>query len=173
MTFSPRFRFELLKRDGFRCHYCGRRAPDVELHVDHIIPRSKGGSNSPDNLIAACAECNLGKSNQELVLVTPCILCSRDVAGAFFDIHDHRDGFTYKCLVCHGCLQYSAEVMYHNMIECAWPCHKCGVIVVDLEQLPKNPMEMGVNLMPIVYCHSCSHGLERELMRIGTPRDDL
>jgi len=38
-------------------------APDVELQVDHIYPVSKGGTNSLDNLVAACVECNSGKSN--------------------------------------------------------------------------------------------------------------
>ncbi|MDQ1591709.1 MAG: hypothetical protein QOG71_2336 [Pyrinomonadaceae bacterium] len=56
-----RFRFRILKRDSFTCQYCGRAAPKVELHVDHVIPVSKGGSYEPTNLVTACVECNLGK----------------------------------------------------------------------------------------------------------------
>ncbi len=40
---GPKQRFDILRRDKFTCQYCGRSAPDVELHVDHIIPRAKGG----------------------------------------------------------------------------------------------------------------------------------
>ena len=58
-----RTRFIILARDKFTCQYCGRRAPEVALQVDHIIPKSKGGTNLHANLITACAPCNLGKSN--------------------------------------------------------------------------------------------------------------
>lgn len=60
---SARVRFEIFERDGFTCQYCGAKAPDVELHVDHIVPVSKGGTNDPGNLVTACARCNLGKSD--------------------------------------------------------------------------------------------------------------
>ncbi|MBW2596963.1 MAG: HNH endonuclease [Deltaproteobacteria bacterium] len=60
----PSIRFETLLRDGFTCQYCGRRAPDVELHVDHIIPLSRGGTDDLDNLVTACSECNIGKSTR-------------------------------------------------------------------------------------------------------------
>ncbi len=63
-----RLRFKILKRDGFRCHYCGKspkKDPDVVLHVDHIKPISKGGSWDEKNLITSCKECNLGKSDTE------------------------------------------------------------------------------------------------------------
>lgn len=54
-------RFEVLQRDGFACAYCGRKAPDVVLHVDHVKPVCDGGDGSLENLVAACADCNLGK----------------------------------------------------------------------------------------------------------------
>ena len=57
-----RRRFAVLSRDGFRCVYCGRgHAEQVVLHVDHVIPRSGGGSDDVNNLVAACQECNLSK----------------------------------------------------------------------------------------------------------------
>lgn len=55
-------RFDILNRDNFTCQYCGRKAPNVELEVDHIKPVAKGGSNDDDNLITACHDCNIGKS---------------------------------------------------------------------------------------------------------------
>jgi len=63
---SKSIRFEVFKRDKFTCHYCGRKAPDVVLHVDHIEPVSKGGGNDIINLITSCYECNLGKSDKKL-----------------------------------------------------------------------------------------------------------
>lgn len=55
-------RFEILKRDGFRCRYCGAgRFHQVALQVDHIHPVSKGGLTVPDNLVTACEPCNKGK----------------------------------------------------------------------------------------------------------------
>ena len=56
-------RFKILQRDNFTCQYCGRKAPEVILEIDHKIPRSKGGLNRPDNLVVACSECNGGKGN--------------------------------------------------------------------------------------------------------------
>lgn len=63
---SKRVRFEVLKRDGFRCRYCGTSSMESVLHVDHVVPHAKGGSDEPSNLIAACAACNIGKSDVEL-----------------------------------------------------------------------------------------------------------
>jgi len=54
-------RFRILLRDDFRCRYCGKEAPSVALEVDHVVPRSKGGSDDDGNLVAACFECNRGK----------------------------------------------------------------------------------------------------------------
>ncbi|HCE6639534.1 TPA: HNH endonuclease [Pseudomonas aeruginosa] len=59
-------RFEVFKRDNFICQYCGAKAPDVVLHVDHINPVSKGGDNEIINLVTACLPCNLGKSDRLL-----------------------------------------------------------------------------------------------------------
>ena len=65
-TISDRLRFSILLRDGFRCQSCGSSplsSPGTELHVDHIIPWSKGGETLPDNLQTKCKRCNLGKGN--------------------------------------------------------------------------------------------------------------
>lgn len=63
MAISKRLRFEILRRDDHTCQYCGGKAPDVTLHVDHIIPVTLGGTDLPSNLVAACKDCNLGKSS--------------------------------------------------------------------------------------------------------------
>ena len=59
---KPRTRWRILTRDGFRCCVCGRTPNDgITLHVDHVVPVSKGGSNQDDNLQTLCQDCNLGK----------------------------------------------------------------------------------------------------------------
>ena len=63
---SNKIRFEVFKRDAFKCQYCGKSAPEVMLEVDHIIPVSKSGNNDLINLITSCRDCNSGKSNRQL-----------------------------------------------------------------------------------------------------------
>ena len=63
---SKRVRFEVFKRDGFKCQYCGATAPEAVLHVDHIAPVSKGGANDILNLVTSCASCNGGKGARTL-----------------------------------------------------------------------------------------------------------
>lgn len=63
MAIGSRLRFEIFKRDRFRCRYCGVTAKASALHVDHVVPRSKGGGDVASNLVTACRACNAGKSN--------------------------------------------------------------------------------------------------------------
>ena len=59
-------RFEVFKRDKFSCQYCGRAAPEVLLHIDHIKPVADQGTNDITNLVTACAACNAGKRDVPL-----------------------------------------------------------------------------------------------------------
>jgi hypothetical protein len=68
-TITPSVRFEVFRRDGFTCQYCGRRAPKVVLHVDHVTPVVAGGTNDLVNLTTACSICNIGKGGRRLA---PC-----------------------------------------------------------------------------------------------------
>ena len=63
---GDKLRFEVFKRDQFKCQYCGKAAPDVVLNVDHINPVSKGGENDILNLVTSCEDCNSGKSDRLL-----------------------------------------------------------------------------------------------------------
>lgn len=54
-------RFEIFKRDGFRCVYCGKTWKDVTLEVDHIVAKTDWGSDEFDNLVTCCRECNMWK----------------------------------------------------------------------------------------------------------------
>lgn len=64
---SSKLRFFVLQRDGFACRYCGRKAPDVELQVDHVHPVSAGGESDVSNLVTACVECNAGKTDRVIL----------------------------------------------------------------------------------------------------------
>lgn len=77
MAISKRIRFEVFKRDGFRCQYCGKTPPGVTLEVDHINPKSKGGADDINNYITACFDCNRGKGARKLDQV-PTTLSEQD-----------------------------------------------------------------------------------------------
>ena len=57
-------RFQVLQRDNFRCQYCWKNGKDVSLEVDHVIPKSKWGTDDLKNLITCCRECNIWKWNE-------------------------------------------------------------------------------------------------------------
>ena len=72
-------RAAVLKRDGYRCRYCGAEATTV----DHVRPVVSGGTDREDNLVAACAECNRAKGDKTL---------------AEFGLTTERDGVTNLAL---------------------------------------------------------------------------
>lgn len=63
---SKKLRFEVFKRDSFKCQYCGQEAPKVVLNCDHIHPVAEGGDNHITNLITSCFDCNSGKGARTL-----------------------------------------------------------------------------------------------------------
>lgn len=59
---SPKVRYEVIRRDGYRCRACGFGVQDgAHLHVDHIVAIANGGATAMDNLQTLCTVCNLGK----------------------------------------------------------------------------------------------------------------
>jgi 5-methylcytosine-specific restriction endonuclease McrA len=58
----PLTRRNVLQRDGHACQYCGYRGD--QLSIDHVIPRSRGGPDTWENVITACIRCNVGKGNR-------------------------------------------------------------------------------------------------------------
>ena len=105
-------RMRIYMRDKFRCQYCGEKKAAGELTLDHILPRSRGGDNSPVNIVTACVPCNNRKGNRtpaeaRMPLLTSqsalrvklerVVLCHYAEARAewrkylFMDVYDDRD----------------------------------------------------------------------------------
>ena len=105
-------RLRIYVRDKFRCQYCGEKKAAAALTLDHILPRSRGGDNSPMNIVTACLKCNNRKSDRtpeeaRMPLLTAqtalrvqlerVVLCRYAEARAewrkylFMDVHDDRD----------------------------------------------------------------------------------
>jgi 5-methylcytosine-specific restriction endonuclease McrA len=57
-------RRNIYARDSNRCQYCGKRHPTSELSLDHVIPRSKGGANTWENIVCCCLKCNVKKGGR-------------------------------------------------------------------------------------------------------------
>jgi len=105
-------RMRIYMRDKFRCQYCGEKKVAGDLTLDHILPRSRGGDNSPINVVTACVPCNSRKGNRtpaeaRMPLLTSqsalrvklerVVLCHYAEARAewrkylFMDVYDDRD----------------------------------------------------------------------------------
>jgi hypothetical protein len=57
-------RFNIYARDNNTCQYCGRRLPRTELNLDHVIPRSRGGMSTWENVVCSCHSCNRRKGGR-------------------------------------------------------------------------------------------------------------
>lgn len=66
MSLSKKTRFEIFKRDGWSCRYCGQKPPGVVLEIDHVVPVVEGGKDDPFNLVTSCFDCNRGKGKRPL-----------------------------------------------------------------------------------------------------------
>lgn len=85
-------RFNVFLRDRFTCQYCADRFPTHELTFDHVIPRSRGGRTSWENVVTACGVCNLRKGNRmprDIGMVP--ITAPRQPTA--YDLQDHGRGF--------------------------------------------------------------------------------
>jgi 5-methylcytosine-specific restriction endonuclease McrA len=61
VTFSRR---NIFKRDRFTCQFCGRQPGSEELTIDHVLPRSQGGTSTWENCVLACIDCNARKADR-------------------------------------------------------------------------------------------------------------
>lgn len=89
MSVGLRLRLYILRRDGFRCVYCGAAPARWYLHLDHVVPKAAGGATHPANLVTACQDCNLRKRAQ--VIEVPVPILARLAAETHFDWAVLRD----------------------------------------------------------------------------------
>lgn len=108
-------RYQVLKESGGRCALCGITKKDSPLDVDHIIPRSRGGSNEKENLQVLCIKCNRSKGNKDKTdfrkplpedKAEGCIFCSPDILvrkvaenGPVFAVEDKFPGTPHHLLI--------------------------------------------------------------------------
>lgn len=90
-SIGKQLRFEVFKRDGFKCQYCGAHPPGVLLHVDHIRAVAEGGGNEIDNLVTSCEPCNLGKGARALSVVPQSL---QDKAAAVAEREEQLRGYS-------------------------------------------------------------------------------
>ena len=118
-------RFDVLRRFNFCCFYCGLASPVVILHVDHLWPVSRGGSNHPSNLVASCTDCNLGKADSEPSDMM--IERARDLWCSHMDV---RGLPTYVCKYCERAFIIDPEDDPAEVRAIA-QCHRCCDIMCD------------------------------------------
>jgi hypothetical protein len=62
----------VIERDNDHCRYCGVSTSSIPMHIDHVIPISAGGSDTLDNLVVACAKCNVAKGTHHAIECPTC-----------------------------------------------------------------------------------------------------
>lgn len=109
MSISKRLRFEILNRDAFTCRYCGRKAPDVVLEVDHVHPRSLGGKDIRENLVTACYGCNRGKTASVIVHAEPPAGFMAEALDRITDLLHLKNSWDLESL--EYCTQYPHQII--------------------------------------------------------------
>ncbi len=85
-------RFNVFLRDRFTCQYCGESLPTHDLTFDHVVPRSKGGHTTWENVVTACSPCNLVKGSR-LPREARMFPLVRPVAPTSFLLQEHGRAF--------------------------------------------------------------------------------
>lgn len=137
MSVKRSVRIRVLERDGFKCRYCGRQAPQVVLEIDHVLPRSQGGRDSFDNLVTACFDCNRGKKNR---LIAPLQLRERRIG-----IAPHAPQYWREHGVFCGDCGWCGTEMWEEVGGSPKPkaCDHCGVEFHWIDCLWEHKVEVG------------------------------
>jgi 5-methylcytosine-specific restriction endonuclease McrA len=94
-------RKNILVRDGYRCQYCGKTFSAMQLTLDHVVPRSKGGPSTWENLVACCSADNRRKADRTpeeadmpLLRIPPQPMRGRGASGNTTVLHSEVEGST-------------------------------------------------------------------------------
>jgi 5-methylcytosine-specific restriction endonuclease McrA len=92
----PLTRRNILHRDGHSCQYCGYTGDDLTL--DHVVPRSRGGIDSWENVVTACVRCNVKKGNRTPKEANMLLLQSphKPYSGLYFEVTKHIKSGVHK-----------------------------------------------------------------------------
>ncbi|MCK5273032.1 MAG: HNH endonuclease [Alphaproteobacteria bacterium] len=85
-------RFNVFLRDRFTCQYCGQPSPAHDLTFDHVVPRSRGGRTTWENVVAACSPCNLRKGSR-LLKHSGIVLRRMPYRPSTWELQEHGRGF--------------------------------------------------------------------------------
>ncbi len=128
--FGWEIRSYLLEKFGRRCVYCGRG--DTAFEIDHVVPRSRGGTDRVSNLVLSCHDCNSAKGDQTAAefghphVEGEAQLPLRDAAASVW----HREGPLSRCPLRRRRGWCSRACLSHAQHRCAWtwelPAHECG-----------------------------------------------
>lgn len=144
---SKKVRFDIFKRDGFTCQYCGAHPPQAILHVDHIVPVKEGGRNEDTNLITACDCCNLGKAAKSLSLVP------RSLA-------DRADEIAEREAQIRGYSEIMAAQRERIESDC-WQVADVFISEFSLSGITKQDFESIRNFVNKIGVHECIRAMER------------
>lgn len=135
---SKKTRFEVFKRDGFTCSYCGRHPPAVVLHVDHVIALAAGGTDEIDNLLTSCEACNLGKGAR------PLDVAPETVAAKALRIREAEEQLAaYQAVARERAARVEDETW--EVAEALWPgCSTNGASRADLVSIKRFVEKLGV-----------------------------
>lgn len=135
---GKKLRFEVFKRDGFVCQYCGRNPPAVILVADHVTPVAEGGKTDIDNLVTACESCNQGKGARPLTSIPESLSSkSQRVAEAEEQIRGYQE-------IMRGRADRIESEMW-EVAEILWPgCGDRGAKKADLASIKRFVEKIGV-----------------------------
>ena len=157
IALSKKVRFDIFKRDGFACQYCGAAPPSATLHVDHIIPVVEGGKNDADNLVTACDGCNLGKGAGSLESI-PASLAER--AAAVSEREEQLRGYS--------------KVMSDQRVRLDRDTWLAADIFVDhfkCEGIRKDWFQSVRQFVEKIGCHECVRAMEIAVSRMPWSKD--
>lgn len=142
---GKRLRFEILKRDGFRCQYCGAEPGETKLHVDHIVPKAKGGSDDPVNLITACADCNLGKAARQLHETSAKVAAPLETAIARVEAARRFAEEQAAAQRANTALAEELSILWKERVNSYLPAQVSGAFPRLVSELPFEELEIAIN----------------------------